>query len=292
MSDRARRWLTWAIVAVLAAIACTFLGLWQYSRYETKARNVALVQENFTAAPRELSQLLPGGAFDPDLEWAPARLSGEFVGDPVILPQRGIAGHAGDHVLTLFELSDTGQTVVIDRGWYPVGAPPKDLAPPAGEVTVIGRARPAEPASPRGVRDHQVFAVDATQVIEAQGGAPAQQVQATVYFMADAGAPGQAGLGSFPRPAADLGNHLSYTFQWWIFGIGAFVGLGVVIRRDIRAQSGRPTSTRRVSVDASEEDALIDAQLGGVDPDAPAPHPPAPHPPDAPAGGVVSGKLT
>lgn len=282
MSDRTRRWLSWTAVAILAALVSGFLGWWQYGRYEAKAENAALVEANFNADPTSLEGVLTGGSFDSTREWAPVDLSGEFLGDPVILPQRGIAGQAGDHVLSLFlaEDGDEAVTVVVDRGWYPVSLPPAELSAPDGTVTLTGRARPAEPPSERGVRDHQVFAVDARQILEAQappegessleGQGPLEtpNVQANLYFMAGAGAPGQEDLNSFPQPAANLGNHLSYAFQWWIFSLGSFVGLGVVIRRDIKSESATPLRKKRVSRDIAEEDALIDAQL-----EAPRPHP-------------------
>lgn len=262
MSDRTRRWLSWAAVAIIAALLSGFLGRWQYSRYEAKADNIARVQENWDTTPGDLSTLLTGGIFDPAREWTPVAVTGEYIGEPVILPQRGIPGHAGDHVLGLFLTEGLEpQTLVIDRGWYPVGYAPESLAAPDGTVTVVGRARPSEPASERGVRDHQVFAVEALQVLEAQDPLDTPNVQASLYLMAAADEPGQDGLGAFPRPAEELGNHLSYAFQWWIFAAGAFVGLGVVIRRDIRAGSSAPMRTKRVSRDIEEEDALIDAQL-------------------------------
>lgn len=266
MSDRTRRWLSWAAVAIIAALLSTFLGRWQYSRYEAKAENVALVEANFNSAPAPLAEILDGGAFKPDQHWHPVSVSGHYVGEPVILPQRGIPGQAGDHVLSLFVTDDPEpQTLVIDRGWYPVGDPPTSLDAPTELVTIVGRARPTEPASPRGVRERQVFAVDPAQVIESQSPVQTPNVQGTVYFMAAAGEPGQEDLGSFPQPSSNIGNHLSYAFQWWIFAAGSFVGLGVVIRRDIKASSGAPVRKKRMSVDIAEEDALIDAQLGEGD---------------------------
>lgn len=260
MSARVRRWASWTAVAIIASIVCALLGLWQFSRYEGKAHTIALVEANYQADPRTLDEVLTGAGFDGAAEWRPVAVHGEYVGAPVILPQRGVLGTAGDHVLHLFVTTDE-RTIIIDRGWYPVGHAPPDLTAPAGRVHVVGRARPTEPPSTRGVRDHQVFAVDPAQVIEAQGPVPTPQVQASVYLMADDGAPGQGQLRSFPRPVADLGNHLSYAFQWWIFAAGAFVGLGVVIRRDLKAEHDPGARPKRVSRDIAEEDALIDAQL-------------------------------
>ncbi len=263
MSDRTRRWLTWAAVAVIAALLSTFLGRWQYSRYEAKAENIALVEANFASEPKDLDEVLANGVFSPSREWTPVTLRGEFTGEPVILPQRGIPGQAGDHVLSLFVTDgDDPETVIIDRGWYPVSHPPESLQAPEGTVSLVARARPAEPESARGVRDNQVFAIDALQILQAQPALETPNIQATLYLMAAEGEPGQEGLGAYPQPSPDLGNHLSYAFQWWIFAAGSFVGLGVVIRRDIRSESSAPAPKKRVSVDAQEEDALIDAQLG------------------------------
>ncbi|HLR27562.1 MAG TPA: hypothetical protein VK086_02625, partial [Ruania sp.] len=59
-----------------------------------------------------------------------------------------------------------------------------------------------------------------------------------------------------PRPSTDLGNHLSYTFQWWVFGIGAWVAYGVMARREMieRAEARAPTT------EAGAEPAGPDAQ--------------------------------
>lgn len=262
MSDRTRRWLVFTIVAILAALLATFLGRWQYSRYEAKAENIARVEANFNSEPTSLDDLLSSGSFSDDDTWLPVEVTGHYAGEPIILPQRGVPGTAGDHVLNLFITSgDSPRTIVIDRGWYPIGNPPPSLQARTDEVTVVARARAAEPASSRGVRDLQVFNVDAGQVLEAQPPIATPNVQATFYLMAAEGEPGQEGLGSFPEPTEKLGNHLSYAFQWWVFAIGAFVGLAVVIRRDMQESAGTRVKTKRVSQDIEEEDALIDAQL-------------------------------
>src|SRR5690625_2869979 len=128
------------------------LGRWQFSRHESKADAIALVEANFNAAPRSFEDVAPEGVFDPQEEWAPVELRGTYVGQVVILPQRGVPGQAGDHVLSLFVTEDANpQTFLVDRGWYPVGAPPPSLDPPEATTTITARVRPAEDASTRGV---------------------------------------------------------------------------------------------------------------------------------------------
>jgi hypothetical protein len=83
-------------------------------------------------------------------------------------------------------------------------------------------------------------------------------------------APAQAPQ-SLPKPEVDEGPHLSYALQWFAFGVGAFIGLWVLIRRtaedDAPAETGatstkqRPARPRRPTAE-EEEDALIEAQLG------------------------------
>jgi hypothetical protein len=115
-----------------------------------------------------------------------------------------------------------------------------------------------------------------------------------------------------PRPDTDLGTHLSYTFQWWVFALGALVGVAVLARREAAARAamatdvpaagtrpaqsaagrteeaapgapGRRTAAsstrpprRRTARGDEEEDALIDAQLRRAAGDAGAGRPSVP----------------
>lgn len=268
---RSRRWVGIIALALIVAVACALLGRWQFHRYEGKARMLELVEANYSAPAVPLADELTR-SFDPALEWRPVEVTGRFVGDPVVLPQRGVLGSAGDHLLGVFEVSATGAYVVVDRGWLPideVGGPDeaseaagsREHTPPRGDVTVTGRLRPAEVASERGIRDRQVFVINPAQVLEAAGLTAQEQVLAQAGYLQGMPGPAQAGLQEFPRPEEDLGPHLSYAFQWWVFSLGALVGLGVLARRESVIDSGEAPPPRRRARDADEEDALIDAQL-------------------------------
>jgi len=59
----------------------------------------------------------------------------------------------------------SGETVVIDRGWLPIGnntpgRPDSVPAPPQGPVTVVARLKPAEPELQRGAPDGQLASID------------------------------------------------------------------------------------------------------------------------------------
>ncbi len=78
--------------------------------------------------------------------------------------------------------------------------------------------------------------------------------------------PPPEGLGPLELPSTDLGPHLSYAFQWWVFAAGALVGAVILLRRDEpapdcgrRPPPPRPAPRRRGRAE-EEEDALLDAQ--------------------------------
>jgi cytochrome oxidase assembly protein ShyY1 len=66
---------------------------------------------------------------------------------------------------------------------------------------------------------------------------------------------------SMPKPSLDEGNHLSYAFQWLIFGIMAFIGFGWAYRNEKRLAleatgelSPRPQKANQAWQDAQFED--------------------------------------
>jgi hypothetical protein len=87
----------------------------------------------------------------------------------------------------------------------------------------------------------------------------------------------------FPMPSVDEGTHLSYSLQWFAFGILMFVGFGYAARQrarnaamdaeDAEALDGEPALTaagarrrppaprkRKRPTAEEEEDAILDAQ--------------------------------
>ena|SRR5699024_10186743 len=317
---RSGRWLGIAALALAISLACVLLGRWQLSRYEHKADQAELVESNFDAPPVAITDLLPEA--DTSLAhadtWRPVELRGHYLTPSLSLPQRPIEGSAADHVIGLFAAETDQGTwlLVVDRGWYPTNAFADNSAQaelPSGEVTMTARLRAAEPVSDRDLgpgllhRLHPEQVLDKLQAVSPDPGSAAgvdlgsAQLVTGAYGTLASEAPAVAEPPSpLPRPSTDLGNHLSYTLQWWVFGIGAWVGYVVLARREAEAQeiaaagearktgeagktgdagdgppsapssegrSARPAQTARprrrfTFADDAEEDALIDAQLG------------------------------
>ncbi|GAB2594947.1 SURF1 family protein [Pseudactinotalea suaedae] len=272
---RTRRWLGIAVLTVVIAAICVTLGFWQLSRHEYRAEAIARVETNSTQAPVPLTDLLPATTTEvgDDLEWRAVTVTGRYVGAPVVLPQRGVERGPADHALAVLAVEGPEAEkwlLVVDRGSYPTDAfrdPADRLELPSGEIDLVLRLRPAEAASTRDPVSGQVFVIDPGQVLDA---AAPDGVSGTLvsnsYAWVVSESPTTANPPTpIPVPSPNYRSNLSYAMQWWTFGLLAFVGFGVMARRERAAldrEAGVPGAARRRRrrrTDADVEDAEIDA---------------------------------
>ncbi|KQV25054.1 MULTISPECIES: SURF1 family protein [unclassified Microcella] len=262
-----RRWLGWLGLTALFAVVCVGLAQWQWQRRLEAVAEIRVVAANWDAAPVPLTEALPEtDVLDPDLEWQPVELVGEYLVDEQLLVRaRPLNGRPGFEVLTPLLLDD-GTVFVVDRGWLPVGSeqdsPDVVPAPPSGRVEVLARLKPGEPElRGRGAPEGQIATIhlpDVAQRVEAGA------VMTGAYGLLDSESPApDTRPVAATRPVPDEGPHLSYTFQWYLFGLMGFIGYGWALRKErqriVAEETGEPTPQRvraRAS-DADEEDALL-----------------------------------
>lgn len=267
MRQRLLRWSGYLAVAILFAIACAYLSNWQFSRNEQKAHEISLVQRNYDAKPLPLDDVLDSDdALDPQLEWHPVQLRGEYLPDQQLYARnRPHGGTSAFEVLVPFR-QENGRVILIDRGWVPPredSTPEAAPAPPSGTVTVVVRMRPGEPlpASGRGAPKGQVPTINLPAIAERVN---ADLVTGGYGLLAsETPAPAKAPAG-FDAPTEDPGPHLSYAIQWILFAVMGFAFITYAIRTEIikaKEESGerapRPPRRRRDS-DADIEDALLE----------------------------------
>ncbi|HQY33582.1 MAG TPA: SURF1 family protein [Actinotalea sp.] len=269
-----RRWAATLAVAAVVAAGCVTAGVWQWGRHVARSAEVAVVLEYEGSDPVPIGQVLTAGeALPADQVWRPTVVEGRYLEPTVLLRNRPVGGAAGYHVLAGFAVDEgllAGTVLVLDRGWVPPG--PDGSAPatvpdlPVGTVDVVARLRADERPSDREAPAGQVQALNAEQVRLAADGAwaAAATLPATGAVVTEDGA-SPAGLGDLEPPSTDLGSHLSYAFQWWVFALGSLGGAVVLLRRDAREESGgteraTPARPRRRATAEQEEDALLDAQ--------------------------------
>ncbi|MHA7189645.1 SURF1 family cytochrome oxidase biogenesis protein [Arthrobacter sp. MDT2-16] len=264
------RWLGWLAMVIVLAAGCVALGRWQLDRREAVVENIQRIEANYDAAPQRYVPGVNGfDSYEPGREWTPVTFVGTYdVDHQVVVRNRPLNGQPGYEVLTPLKLDD-GTAVVIDRGWLPIGnaeagRPDEIPAPPPGQVEVTARTKPGEPAVNRGAPEGQVASIHLPALAE-RVDYPLQDAAYGLLAL-ERPAAAQTPLAA-PKPSIDEGPHLSYSMQWFAFGVLAFVGLGYAARQQRRSdaeQDGtapqRPTRQRRRPSAEEEEDAILDAQ--------------------------------
>jgi cytochrome oxidase assembly protein ShyY1 len=219
-----------ALMALVVACGCVLLARWQYDRFEHKHDAKQLVQRNYSAGPVPLADLLPssGSALPARDVWRPVRVSGHYdVAATTLVRNRprdvdDTGPTYGYEVLVPLVQAD-GTAFLVDRGWLPNGttgpnpgqAPDAVPAPPSGEVTVVARLRPSEPAKGGRTPAGQVASIHVPQIEELTG----HQLYRGYGLLAGeqptaTPAPALAGP---PELDGGEGINASYAVQWLIF---------------------------------------------------------------------------
>ncbi|MDN5789324.1 MAG: SURF1 family protein [Micrococcales bacterium] len=244
-----RRWIIGTIAAILFAVACFYLGRWQWSRYEDKQVKVTAIASNYDAPPVPLLTALPGASLSPQRQWTHVTLNGTYVQDAdLFVRNRTQDATVGFQVLTPVRAED-GTTLLVDRGWVPNAPeaetiPPVD-PPPTGSVALTGWLRTGEPSLGRDLPPPQLASIS---IDEARAQLP-EVGTADVYLVLGSQSPpavkGPHPLSLLPRPVEDLGPHQAYAIQWWITMPGGLVFVIWAIRREfLQTSPERPVPTK------------------------------------------------
>ncbi|GAA1637272.1 SURF1 family cytochrome oxidase biogenesis protein [Georgenia ruanii] len=271
---RTPRWIGLIALMVAVAVACVFLGRWQWHRYESRHADSRQIGAVYDAAPVPLEDVLTGTGVPPGHEWRPVTMTGRYVdGGTVVLRNRPAEGQAAGHLVAPFvaRLGDGREVVVVvDRGWLPadeVEEPGSALPqPPSGQVTVTGRLRAPEAPVDRKRPHGQIYTLTPPQVLAAA--AQVTDVSAAAglpvmdgYVLGAAERPPAAvALGTYSRPSLNWGLNLSYTIQWGLFAAAALGAIVILARREAAERAGMGP-VRRVTRDDLEEDLEVSEQL-------------------------------
>ncbi|MCP5281243.1 MAG: SURF1 family protein [Rhodoferax sp.] len=213
----ARFWLV-TLAAVLGVGLTARLGLWQLSRAEQKeAMQASIDRQGGLPVLGDVVLAATGSAASAEQMFRRVDLQGRWLAShTVFLDNRQVAGKPGFYVLTPLQLTPSGVTIVVQRGWVQRNFTDRTelpvLATPPGEVRIQGRIAPA----PGKLYDF--------------GGAQQGKIRQNLdlaRFSAEVGVPladftvqqtGAAGDGLVRDwPAIDTGvsKHLGYAFQWF-----------------------------------------------------------------------------
>jgi cytochrome oxidase assembly protein ShyY1 len=248
------RWIAFHLLVIVAIIAMINLGFWQLRRLDERKEFNAEVTERSELPPVPLDDLLADPDFDPATsEWRPVSTAGTWLPSQVLIFNRTQAGAAGDNVLTAL-VSDDGQTVLVNRGFVPLGAEVPD--PPATETAVLGRVRLSQSRQTGQLTDAAEGPLNEVRRVELDRLAPQFGGEiAPIYLDLIESVPAVTSADPVPVPAPQLGegNHLSYAFQWFIFAICVLIGWVLAVRRSIRTRRAAAEATADASADASAD---------------------------------------
>lgn len=231
------KWVGGLALATLFAVACYFLGQWQWSRYEEKSDRNATLDRNYDAAPVPFAETVDADDVRPSADWSRVELVGVYDPGQLVVRNRPNDGVYGYEVLGVLRTPLDGP-VVVARGWVQnsregAAVLPEVAPPPPGEVTVVGWVRPYERSLGRDLPPGQVASIAEPDLAETVGiGLAPAYVRAQTETTA--GGVVDSGLVPMEAPDRSLGPHQAYALQWWLtMALGyAFVALGV--RREVR----------------------------------------------------------
>ncbi|MBF4634071.1 SURF1 family protein [Agreia pratensis] len=231
------RWGGYLALTVVFALVCVLLGCWQLARRADALAENNRVAANYDAVPRPVADVLDGlDSFDESQKWVTVSLTGSYLeSEQLLVRNRPSGGQPGFELLVPFRLDD-GSVFVVDRGWLPTGQEqdkPDDIpSAPQGEVTVVARLKASEPKlEGRSAAAGEIPSVDLPTI--------AEQLDLPTYTGAYgdlASETPSAETGQLEtRPPEDEGPHLSYAFQWFVFALLGFLGLGYAARQEYRS---------------------------------------------------------
>ncbi len=253
-----KRWLGYLALTLVFATVSSFFGLWQWDRRGQAVAAINVLEANWDLEPREL---LSAEDLSPVKDqWTPVIVRGSYATeDQFLVRTRPRGGQVGFEVLVPFR-TDSGMTVVINRGWIPTGESTDfpDLVPeaPTGNISLVARVKPGEPTlRGRGAPEGQLPSIDLGAMERALG----YPLETEFFLLLDSETP-ESAVAPLPglRPVLDEGPHLSYTLQWFVFALLALVAFWTLLRQEARQVAGIAPKENTKRTDADEEDALLD----------------------------------
>lgn len=239
------RWVALTLLVIVLGTTMIELGMWQLRRGHERAAANALVENNASTTPVAVGDLLqPNQALASTAEWRVVTVTGRFDANGQILVRtQAFDGSNGFDIVTPLQPA-TGPALLVDRGWVPDGATALDVPdvppPPVGEVTVLARLHPSQPAS-----SHDLAGLPPGQVRSFAVASIASTLSYDVYDAYAESLPAQPGTGSgadtpraHPLPELSGGPHLAYAVQWFLFTGIAVGGWIVLLRNESQLAAG------------------------------------------------------
>jgi len=257
-----RSWFSWGLLVVLFSTACWFLSQWQFSRQEEVHSANLRISANYDATPVALEQILTSNApWDKTLEYRPVLVTGSYLPTKnFLIRNRPYDSNPGFLQLVAFA-TDDGSVIWVERGWLPTGSKSDspDTVPALDDAhrQITIRLRPAEPKLDRTAPAGQLPSID---LKAASSSLESNSIYTQAYGrLAQEDPKLDRGL-AIAKPDLSDGNHLSYAFQWILFGLMAIGAVFWTLAQENRRRKGLPPRKLKSlnrDKDAEVEDRII-----------------------------------
>lgn len=272
-----KRWIGYFALFAVFAIACVYLGNWQFDRRAQARAEISRIDRNYGADPVPLAEALPDPAgFDVDEhKWLTVTLEGTYEDSAVLSRNRPGPQGVGADMIVPFRTTE-GRVFFVDRGW--ISASGTDIEDafktlpqhPRGTVEVTVRLRASEPeVDGRSSAGRTVASINVAEIADVTG--VSGEIYSGAYGMLVSEDPAAEHGVLPPKPERDEGPHLSYALQWYVFILIAAIGVTYAARQEYKnlnagsdevlemEKKSRARKRRRGPTDADVEDALLDA---------------------------------
>ncbi len=199
------------------------LGVWQIERLHWKLDLLARIHHGLSAPPVSLRDAFPDAAHVDAADYRRVIARGHFENDREIrFFATGAEGMPVYHIVTPFAL-DAGQTLLVDRGFIPIGPGGSELRKPSepqGERDIVGVLR--KPSAPNWFtppidKAKRIVHSRDPQILAAAFG---WKNVLPVFLEADA-APNPGGWPKGGQTIVDLPNdHMQYAITWFGLALG------------------------------------------------------------------------
>ncbi len=235
------KWIGFHLLVIVLIVAMINLGFWQLRRLDQKRERADTIAARIDLAPGA-ARLARAGDVDRrrpapvDAEWRSIDADGHYLpDDQFYVINRSQDGLAGDMTVTPLQLDD-GRILLVERGFVPAGSEAQAAPPPDGEVHVVGRLRRSQRHAPGQLTNAPTGVLTDVQQFDIPR--LAEQMPGPVvpmYIEMTSSTPVEAGPYPTPvdPPERDLGPHLSYAIQWFIFSVCVAVGWVLAVRRSL-----------------------------------------------------------
>ena len=236
------------IAAVLIALIMLRLGVWQLDRAEQKRLILSDQQAKATQPAADLKNLIEAllAGDVSALRFSPVNVKGRFLPEKSIyLDNQVVGGQVGYKVFTPFVLDGSDWSVLVNRGWLPVGESRLQLPTfktSSQALTLTGRLNLPPPPPPMWSDKYPVVNGEVWQFL------PIKQVQAQMQLMilplVVELAPdytGEAELALVRRWAQIddkwVAKHQAYAVQWFAMALAFLIACVVLLIKVNRART-------------------------------------------------------